>query len=181
MDRLAVVVATGALAAMVGCGGANDAPQSGDQAISATADAGAIAVDPRTKRKFIARVNNLCRRHWRFVLNAVRLTRVLWKRQHPRVSTSRNFARAVRLSYFASINFLIFDEIRRFVVPPGEGRAVKKLTGLMQKLIERGAQHWSVASTAKLQAMFAGYNRLAGQYGLSECLVAGSHLPHPET
>jgi hypothetical protein len=182
MHRLVTTMATAvAIALTIGCG-AGDDPQKGESGeASAKAGATVTTVSSLTKRKFVARANSLCRRRWRLVLNAVRQTRVLWGRQHPKVSTQRNFVRSVRLSYFASINFLIFDEIRRWGAPPGEAQAVEGVTEAMQEVITRGEQHLPTTSVARLKAMFAGYNRLASRYGLDECLVAGSHLPHPET
>lgn len=184
MHRLVAAMATAAAMAMAaGCGGgARGDPQgSGNSDVSAKAGATVTTVSSLTKRKFVARANSLCHRRWRLVLNAVRQTRVLWGKQHPRVSTQRNFVRSVRLSYFASINFLIFDEIRRWGAPPGEEQTVEGVIGKMEEVIARGERRLPTTSVARLKAMFAGYNRLASSYGLDKCLVAGSHLPHPET
>ena len=184
MHRLVAVMATAAaLALAVGCGGGASADPQKDGSGEASTQAGptVTTVSSLSKPKFVARANSLCRRRWRLVLNAVRQTRVLWAREHPHVSTQRNFVRSVRLSYFASINFLIFDEIRRWGAPPGEARAVEAVINEMENVIVRGEQHLPNTSVTQLKAMFAGYNRLAGSYGLRECVVAGSHLPHPET
>jgi hypothetical protein len=183
MHRLVAVLATAAAVALAaGCGGGASADPQESGGVEASTQTGptVTTVSSLTRQRFVARANSLCRRRWRLVLNAVRQTRVLWGREHPHVSTHQNFVRSVRLSYFASINFLIFDEIRRWGAPPGEARAVEKVTGAMEDVIVRGERHLPTTSVAQLKAMFAGYNRLASSYGLGECLVAGSHLPHPE-
>lgn len=181
--RLVAVAATALLTAIaMGCGGSAGGDTSGSDGkeFSVRADTTMTTVDSLTKAKFLAHINSLCRRKWRFVLNAVKQTGVLWIKQHPRVSQRQNYKRSLHVSYFASIDFLIFDWIRHFGSPPGEKRAVERVIGAMQEAVERGQRGKRITTVAELQALFADYNRKARSYGLSECLVGGAHLPHPE-
>jgi hypothetical protein len=183
MRRPAGAVAIAALVAIAaGCGGSGggDASRSGGNEFSARANPSVTTVKLLTKPKFIAHVNSLCRRKWRFILNAVRQTSVITGKLHPQTSKMQRYARGVRLSYFASIAFHIYVPIQRLGAPPGERQAVEKLIGTMLEGIERGGRQVRFASAAQAEAPFADYNRTARRYGLDECLVAGAHLPHPE-
>jgi hypothetical protein len=178
---VAAAVSAGLVAIALGCGGGGDSSSAGGENISASNIVTAAPVKVLTKPNFIAHVNALCRRKWRFVMNAVRQTRVLWEKQRPQVTGHGNFIRSVRVSFFASLNFLIFDSVRRLGVPPDQKQAVEGLLEEMQAVIERGSRKDSFATVAQLKALFSRYNREARQFGLNRCLVSGAHLPHPET
>jgi hypothetical protein len=182
MHRQIAAMATAVLAAIaIGCGGsAGGDPSKSSHEFSVRADTTMAPVASLTKAKFLAHINSLCRRKWRFVLNAVRETAVVWARKHPKVTPEDNFIRAVHQSYFASIDFLIFDWIHHLGAPPGQTRQIEDVIGTMQEAVELGQREVRVATVAQLEALFADYNRKARQYGLEECLVRGGHLPHPE-
>ena len=191
MHRQGAVAAAAVLAAIiVGCGGGagdsgstgGEASKNGGHQSSTRAETTATTTKSVTKTnpKFLAQANSLCRRKWRFVLNAVRQTAVLWAKQYPRVDERQNFLRAVHLSYFASINYVVFDWIRRLGAPPGQAQAVEDVIETMQEAVERGERGVPVTSVAQVKGLFADYNRKASRYGLDKCLVAGGHLPHPE-
>lgn len=182
MHRPAIAIVAALLAAIaVGCGGASNNPAGNSAGESVVGVSSIFAVKSLTKPEFVAHANDICRRRWRFVQNSVRETRVLWGKQHPRVSTQDNYVRSVRLSYFAAINFLIFNEIRRYGSPPGQEQAIGEVIGAIHEASLRGERGEPLTSVAELEELFAGYNRKARDYGLDECLATGSHLPHPET
>jgi hypothetical protein len=180
--RPTIAIVAALLAAIaVGCGGGGEDPAATGAHESSVQPAEIFTVPWLTKQKVVAHANDLCRQRWRFVRNSVRQTRVLWARQHPQVSAHDNYLRSVRLSYFAAINFLIFNEIRRFGSPPGQEQAIGEVIGAVHEASVQGEQGKPITSVAQLKALFAEYNRVARRYGLEECLVAGAHLPHPET
>jgi hypothetical protein len=182
MLRPAGAVAATALAAIaLGCGGGSsgEGGDGGDE--PAKARVSIATATSLTKPRFVVHVNDLCRRKWRFVMNAVKQTRVLWERQYPRVNDQKNFIRSVRLSFFASLNYLIFDWVRKLGAPPGDKRAVEELLGATREATDRGSGRPSFTTTLQVKALFTLYNREARSYGLDRCLVSGAHLPHPET
>jgi hypothetical protein len=182
MRRPAIAIVAALLAAVaVGCGGASDDPSGSGASKSPVSVASMYIARTVTKPEFVAHANSICRRRWRFVHNSVRQTRVLWARQHPQVSAQDNYVRSVRLSYFAAINFLIFNEIRRYGSPPGQARAIGEVIGAVHVASLRGEHGKPLTSVAELKRLFADYNRKARAYGLDQCLAVGSHLPHPET
>jgi hypothetical protein len=134
-----------------------------------------------TRPEFVSEVNDICRRRWRFVLNAVKQTAVMWLRNHPKVGVEQNFARALHISYFVSIDFHIFDPIQRLGAPPGQKEAIERVIGTMQEAVERGERTGGISSAAQLTTLFADYNRKARHYGIDRCLVAGPRLPRPVT
>jgi hypothetical protein len=131
-----------------------------------------------TKAKFVAHVNSLCRRKWPFILHAFREYRGQVKLVNPQASFRQRFIEAIRLAYFASITFHIFDEVVRLGAPSGEKQAVEEMLGSMQEGVERGQRQKPVTSQSQVEALFVDYNEKARRYGLDECLVTGSHLPH---
>jgi hypothetical protein len=179
MRRAAAPLIIAALAvAIAGCGNADSGASDGQgHAFSVRADTTVAVAPALTKPEFLARVNDLCRRRWRPVLNAVEQTANIWARKHPRVSEQRNFTRAVRLSYFASIDFLIFDHILPIGAPPGERRSIEDVVGTMQEAVERGERQVEITAPGQLETLFAPYNRKAQRYGIGRCLVTGPHLP----
>jgi hypothetical protein len=179
MLRLVSAAATIGLAAIaLGCGGA-----SGDDAGSSSAKprVAVARTSPMSKPRFVTFVNELCRQKWRFVMNAVRQTRVLWEKQYPQTNDRKNFIRAVRLSFFSSLNFLIFDQISALGAPPGGRRALEELLGAVREASHRGSGGpVSFSTVPEVKALFTRYNAEARRFGLKQCLVAGAHLPRPE-
>jgi hypothetical protein len=174
---VASAVTTGLVAIALGCGDDTSGEEPNEPAkprVSVTTD------HALTKAKFLAHVNELCRRKWRFIMNAVKQTRVLWEKQYPRVNDRQNYLRAVRLSFFSSLNFLIFDWVRRLGAPPGGKQAVEELLGAMQETIDQGSRGVRFTTVPQLQALFTRYNEEARRYGLDQCLVSGAHIPRPE-
>jgi hypothetical protein len=182
MRTAVAVVAVAVVAAMApGCGGSGggDPSSSGGKEFSVEADTTMTTARSLTRPKFVAHVNSLCRRKWKFILNAVRQTSAITGKLHPQTSGMQRYLRGIRLSYFASLDFHLFDEIHRLGAPPGETRAVENLIGTMQEGVERG-ERMRISSRAQLEPLFADYNRVARGYGLDECLIAGAHIPRPE-
>lgn len=163
----------------VGCGGGTggDTSAGGDHKFPVNADTTVTPVQALSKAKFVAHVNDLCRRKWPFVLNAVRQTRNFTRKLYPQTSPLQRYIRGVHVSYFAAIDYHIFDEIHRLGAPPGETQAVEDVIGSMQEGVERG-QQTRVTSPAQVKALFVDYNRIARRYGLDQCLVEGAHLPY---
>lgn len=190
MLRLVAAAATTGLAVIaLGCGGGSsgDGADGGDGSsaksrVSVTTPRVSVTTSKSmTKPRYVAYVNAFCRRKWRFIMNAVKMTRVLWEKQYPGVNDRKNFIRAVRLSFFSSLNFLIFDRVRNLGAPPGEKRAVEELLGAMREATDRGSGPPSFTTVPQVKALFTRYNREARRYGLNQCRVEGAHLPYPET
>jgi hypothetical protein len=178
-QRLPLVLAVAALIGGCGADGQGSNPTAGATA-SSNRPYGILYVNPDlTKRKFVAHVNGLCRRKWRFIQNAVRQTSVITAKAHPQTSRLQRYSAGVQESYAASIGFHIYTEIQHLGAPPGEKQAVEDVLRAMQDGMKRG-QETPVTGPAQVEAMFTDYNRLARRYGLDECLAAGSHLPYPE-
>jgi hypothetical protein len=107
-----------------------------------------------TKAKFQIHFNHLCGSKWRLIQNA-------------------------RSSYFSLITFYIYDAIQSLGSPPDERGRVENLLVRMREGVERG-ERLGTANPARVQALFADYNRTARRLGLDECLVAGANLPRRE-
>jgi hypothetical protein len=174
---IAVVLA---IEAAAGCGGtAEGDPAPAGREYSVRADTVMTTETSVTKASFVSGANDLCRREWPNVLH--NFTKYSgW--QSPRLGEATVFAKAVRLSYMPGVDYYVFDEIHAMPAPPNEKGAIEEVIGTMQSAVERGegrgGEPVPIPSRAKLQAMFADYNRLAHRYGLDECLIAGAHLPH---
>ncbi len=104
-----------------------------------------------TKAKFQAHFNNLCDRKWRLI-------------------------KASPSSYFSSIIFYIYGAIQGLGAPPDERGRVENLLIGMREGADRG-ERLGTDHSARVQALFADYNRTARLLGLDECLVAGANLP----
>jgi hypothetical protein len=163
-----------------GCGGSADGDTGGGgTGFTVQADTNVTTAPSMTRAGFVVHVNDLCRRKWPFVINAVRQTRNFTRKLHPQTTELQQYMRGVHESYFAAIDFHIFDMIYRMGAPPGEKEAVENLIGTMQEGVERG-QQMQISTPAQVEALFTRYNRVAREYGLDECLVEGSHLPYPD-
>jgi hypothetical protein len=126
-----------------------------------------------TKPRFVVRVNELCRREWPVIVeNFAEYSGV----QSPRMSRKDLFAKSVRLSFLAGLDFHVFDNIRRMKAPAGEQRQVEGVIGEMQIAVERGQRELHAYSPGQLSAQFADYNRAARRYGLVDCVVDGTRL-----
>lgn len=180
MQRLIVALAAAALIAGCGAAGKGSNQTTGSTA-SASRPYGILYVNPGlTKQKFLAHVNALCRRKWRFIDNAVRQTSVLEGIAHPQMSKLERYTVGVHDSYYASVSYHIYTPIQRGVgAPPGEKQAVEDVLRAMLDGMSQGEKA-SVTKPAQVEAMFSDYNQLARRYGLDECLVTGGHLPRPE-
>jgi hypothetical protein len=173
MQRLAAAAVAAAIVIGGGCGGDSSTGASG-QDFSVIADTTMTTGSLPTKARFVARVNQICRNGWKVILQNFD-EYSSW--QSPSLSEQQLFAKSVRLSYLAGVDFHIFDEIQNLGAPKGEERAAEDVIGTMQIAVERGQRVVPVPTTAKLEALFADYNRVAGEYGFDECLVDSSHLP----
>lgn len=179
MQRLVAALAVAALIAGCGAGGQDPNTTTGSTAPSSR-PYGLLYVNPGlTKQKFVAHVNGLCRRKWRFIQNAVRQTSVLTGAARPQTSKLQRYTAGVQQSYFASIGFHIYTEVQHLGAPPGEKQTVEDVLKAMLDGMRRG-EATPIARPAQVRAVFSDYNRLAHRYGLDECLVAGAHLPYPE-
>lgn len=172
--RWLVAMTVGAAVAIgSGCGGDGSETAEGG-GFSVYADTTMTTGSLPTKARFVARVNQICRYGWKVIHENFR-DYSSW--QSPRLSEEKLFARSVRLSYLAGLDFHIFDEIYRLGAPKGEERAAEDVIGAMQTAVERGQRVVTVPTSEELVALFADYNQIAGEYGFSDCLVEGSHLP----
>jgi len=173
MRWLVAIAVVAALAIGAGCGGDSSENAEGQGFVvqaSTTMTTGSLP----TKARFVARVNQICRNGWKVILQNFD-EYSSW--QDPKLTERKLFAMSVRLSYLAGVDFHIFDEIYNLGAPKGEERAAEDVIGELQTAVERGQRVVTVPNTAKLEALFADYNRAAREYGFDECLIGGSHLP----
>jgi hypothetical protein len=171
-------IALGAIAAAV-CGGCGGNGSSGTDArgFSVRADTTMTTAASLTRARFVMRINRTCRRTWPAILENFA---AYGGRLAPELSGGRRYAKAIRLSFTAGLDFYVFDAIYNLGAPPGEEKRVEEMIGTMQESVERTQRGLRpVRSPEQLEAHFAAYNRLAREYGLDDCLVADMHLPAP--
>jgi hypothetical protein len=185
--RAAIGLTAIAVAGLAGCGGSGSSGAggaSGSRGTGGAAERGfsvradttvTTAAASLTKARFLARMNRTCRRTWPTILhNFV----VYGRRPGPELGGRRRYAKAVRLTFTAGLDFYVFDAIYNLGAPPGDEERVEEMIGTMQESVERTQRGLRpIPSPRRLQAHFAAYNRLARAYGLDDCLVAGAHLP----
>jgi hypothetical protein len=178
--RPLAALAAGALALSLllggGCGGGESSTSgaTGEPAFTVEAITTVTTGSTPMKAVFLARVNRICRRNWSEILeNFAEYSS--W--QGKGLSEQQLFAKSVRDSYLAGVDFLIFDPIFRLGAPKGEEREVEDVIGAMQIAVEKGQRVVSVPTTKKLEDLFADYNQAAREYGLVDCLVQAGHLP----
>ncbi len=172
--RAAIVLSAIAAAGFGGCGG-GDSYVTGERGFSVRADTTMTTAASLTRARFLTRINRTCRRTWPTILdNFV----VYGGRLAPELSGKRRYAKAVRLSFTAGLDFYVFDAIYNLGAPPGEEGHVEAMIAAMQESVERTQRGLRpIRSPHQLEAHFAAYNRLARAYGLDDCLVGGAHLP----
>ena len=158
--------------AIAGCGG-DSSTATGEQTFSVKADT-TMTAGSITKAQFIDRVDKIC--HDGMAVVRKNFTEYSgW--QSPHLSKEDLFAKAVRLSFLAGLDFEVFDKIFLLKAPEGETKQVEEVIGAMQLAVERGQRELRVPSPAQLTALFADYNQRAREYGLNgECLVDGTQL-----
>ena len=132
-----------------------------------------MTVGPVTKARFVTQANHACRHGWGVILeNFAQYSS--W--QSPKLSERELFAKAVRFSFLAGLDFWIFDPIQKLKAPVGEKESVEEVIGKMQIAVERGERGLRAYTPTQLSAQFADYNRVARRYGLEDCLVDGARL-----
>jgi hypothetical protein len=170
-------LALGAIAAagFGGCGNGDGSSGTDEPGFSVIADTTVTTAASLAKARFLARINRTCRRTWPTILhNFV----VYGRRPPPELGGGRRYAKAVRLSFIAGLDFYVFDAIYNLGAPPDDEQRVEEMIGTMQESIERTQRGLRpISSPGKLETHFAPYNHLARAYGLTDCLVAGPHLP----
>jgi hypothetical protein len=175
MRRLiGVALAVAAIAA--GCGDSGgDSAGAGDQASTAEAKV-ERTTDAMTKAQFVAHFNEVCRRAWPEIRrNAAEYSRL----QDPHLSQKELFAKVVRYSFMAGFDFNIFNPMHELGTPSDRSEHQGTTMNFeMKEAVERAIHRMWLHSPAQLATLFADYNRAARRYGLDECLIAGSHLPH---
>jgi hypothetical protein len=157
MQRLAAALAVAAIIGGCGASGREGGAHSGstDSTPPWRRPYGLVYVTQGLRKgRFTTHFNTLCRRSWRRINDP-------------------------RASYFDSITFYIYSAIQRFGTPRGERGPVEHLLVTMQEGVEQG-ERTRITAPARVEALFADYNRAARRIGLDECLVAGAHLPHRE-
>jgi hypothetical protein len=161
--------------AAAGCGG--ESPGGGTSGgssfvvrASTTVTTGAAS----TRAHFVARVNQICRKKWRVILENFSQYSS-W--QGPELTERQLYADSIRESYLAGVDFHIFDSIFKMGAPKGQERAVEEVIGAMQAAVETGQRVVAVDNAAKLEALFGDYNAAAREYGFVDCLVESPHLP----
>jgi hypothetical protein len=175
---LAIAASLAAIAA--GCGGDAASSKGGDGsagAIGQTSSQGTEATTPATsmtKARYVAWLNHVCRRSWPTILHNVAEYRGWQKRN---LSRKEQIEQTIRYSYMAGFDYYVFSKVIAWG-PPGEHRhGGKRMINAMKKAAEDGLHRVWIGSLEELTAVFADYNRIAQQYGVDQCLVAGPHIP----
>lgn len=166
---LALIAIAALVAIFAGCGGADSATE---PSFTLRADT-TMTVGSVTKARFVAQANQACRHGWVVILeNFAQYSS--W--QSPKLSERALFAKSVRFSFLAGLDFYIFDDIQKLKAPAGEKENVEEVIGKMQIAVERGQRELRAYTPAQLSAQFAEYNQAARRYGLEDCLVYGPRL-----
>lgn len=174
MRRLLAIASVAVAAIAAGCGGEGETSSAGD-GFSVRAHTTMTAAEQLTRPEFVERVDGICRQGWRTILGSF----AAYSGEQPRrLSETRLFAKSIRGVFMASLDINIYDRIRDLGAPPGEEEAIEEIIGAMQEGVERGKRQVRVTTPAQLEALFVRYNQLAREYGLHECQVSGTHLPH---
>jgi hypothetical protein len=167
--HIGIVLATlTVLAAGAGCGSSDGGAPPFTVRADTTATAGAIS-----KAKFLARANRVCRSAWPTILeNYAKYA----QRHAERLSGERLFAKSVRSSFLAGLDFYVFDGIHRTPAPRADRAQVERVLGDLQRAVELGQRRISIRTLGQFATLFEGYNQAAHRYGLDECLVDGTKL-----
>jgi hypothetical protein len=165
----AVVIAVAG--ALGGCGGGSS-DATGGEAFVVRADT-TMTTGKLPKARFVVRVNQLCRKGWGPILD--NFARYL-KWEHRNLSPREQFARTVRVTLMAGIDFYIFDVIHELGAPAGEEREIERMIGAMQEAVERGQRLGPLYSVAEISALFDDFNQRARRYSLDDCLVDEPHI-----
>lgn len=160
-------LAIAAAVVVVGCGGSNEP---GFHVKAPTT----VTTGPVTKAQFVDRVNRICRRAWPRILSYY----IPYSRhqKNKRLSDLEVFARTVRISFLATIDFVVFDSVHEMPAPEGEKARVEEVIGKLQRAVELGQRRVRIHSLAQFASVFEAYNLAAHQYGLDDCLVDGARL-----
>jgi len=166
---LALIAVAVLTAIFAGCGGADSDTQSSFRLRADTT----MKVGSVTKARFVAQANQACRHGWPIILeNFAQYSS--W--QSPKLSKGELFAKAIRFSFLAGLDFWIFDPIQKLRAPVREKENVEEVIGKMQIAVERGQREIRAYTPVQLSAQFADYNQAALRYGLVDCLVDGARL-----
>lgn len=134
--------------------------------------------DSMTKAQYVAHFNAVCRRAWPEIREN---TAEYSKFQNPGLSEKKLFAKVVRYSFMAGFDFHVFNPMHELGTPADSSEHQgTTMNFAMKEAVERAIHRMWLHSPAQLAALFADYNQAARRYGLDECLIAGSHLPHVE-
>jgi hypothetical protein len=162
IGSLAIVTAV-----VAGCGGA------GEREFHVEAPT-SVSTGPVTKAQFVDHANRICRRAWPRILKFyIPFSR---RRQDKGLSNEEVFARSVRVSFLATLDFVVFDPIHRTPAPAGENAHVEEVIGKLQRAIELGQRRIRIHSLGQFASVFEAYNLAAHEYGLDDCLVDGTRL-----
>jgi hypothetical protein len=164
-----ILILIAASVAVAGCGSETDPREDFTVRASTT-----VATGPLDRKRFVVRVNRICRKAWVEVLG--NFSRYSGWPDQARLSEQDAFAKSVRLTFLAGYDFYVFDEIYNLGGPPEEERQVEEIIGELQRAVELGQRRIRVESAGELTELFAGYNRLARGYGLDDCLVDGERV-----
>lgn len=176
----ALAIAASLAAVAVGCGGGAASSNGGGSSTSATGQTATQRTEATTpatsmtKARYVAWLNHICRRSWPVILRNVAEYRS-W--QEPNPSREERVEETIRYSYMAGFDYYVFSKVIAWG-PPGEHRrGGKRMINAMKKAAEDGLHRVWIGSLKELASVFADYNRIARQYGVDQCLVAGAHIP----
>ncbi len=157
---------------LVGCGGASSRQSGGYEVRAGTTMR--IARPPIDRGQFVRHINRACRNAWGVIEEN-------WdsfvEREASTTTPRQRFAAAVRTPLLSGIDFFFFDSIVMLGAPPGDSHKIESFIGPFQAAVELGQMgRWVAHSPTEIVPHFAVYNRGAGRYGLTDCLIDEAHL-----
>jgi hypothetical protein len=175
-----VLLLTAALATLAvgSCGGDSESGGSGEAGFVVEAST-TVLTGPLDKPQFVVRVNKICREGWAEILD--NFTEYSSWKQEDGLNEDEAFKKSVRLSFLAGFDFHVFDPIYQLGGPPGEEKEIEDIIGALQLAVELGQRRINITSPEQLTNHFAEYNRLAQEYGLTDCLVDGERVKKSQT
>jgi hypothetical protein len=161
---------------VAGCSGGDSEGTGGEKPFTVQAST-TITAGKLPRPQFVDRVNKFCRKAWLIILDNFAQ---YYRWQTKKLSESKRFSMTARLTLMAGIDFYIFDKIYELGAPGEDRLEIEEMIGAMQEAVERGQRLGPLHSVAEITALFADFNRRAGQYGLSDCLVDETHIAEIE-
>jgi hypothetical protein len=127
---------------------------------------------PISKARFVARVNQLCRRAWPTIRHNLAVYRGT---QDPGLSPERRFKQGISRLLLPEVESRIFDPVMALGAPREGKPELEEVMRWLGEAIEIGEGQFAITSPVLVWDLFDMFNPLARRYGLGQCLVNRAH------